>query len=186
MTNEPLVATDETILDYSGWSWKYANTPRAERPDPIEDLFAMLAEHPLDRRFAAYGNFRSGPYEARDLLRSDDDRRPDERVEAAVGKLHYHGNFHTYSYAFSLWTTDPALIERLDAAIAVNIRRDDYLDQHDPVPAAMQALRRETETLKREVESYRRDLAEAGITRTDPGTSSSAPVEVPDEHPLPR
>ena len=87
----------------------------------LEGLFQLLAEHPLDRRFEAYGDFLEAPV----WSEPTDDWAPD----GSDGEVHVSGNFLTYSHTFSITTSDPSLIERFRVALELNLARPDYLTQ---------------------------------------------------------
>lgn len=127
-----MVASTQTEIRSNGSRWG------GQEPLPIEELFARLATHPLDRIFEAYGNF----VEVDPVNMNADPLLP-------LGGVAFSGNFHTYSHVFDVRTTDPELIARLTAAIRENQQRPDYLSQ----PDAIERLARE------ESERQRRDTA---------------------------
>lgn len=98
-----------------------------EAPDSVETLLAVLAEHPLDRRFEEYGNFIFA-YDAQ--------------------HTRFWGNFFTLSHVFNIDTDEPEMAERLTAAIRANQQRADYLAQPNPErvrPGRIGAARRQAE-----------------------------------------
>lgn len=104
----------------------------------VDDLLLMLAEHSLDRRLEAYGDFAELDSDAVEWTR--DEQIPNGYFKP-VGKLypdnpgtwHIHGNFLTYSYAFCLGTDEPAIYEPILAAIRANKERSDYMAQAAPL-----------------------------------------------------
>lgn len=107
----------------SKWAW--------EAPDNIEQLLARLQSETLDPMFEEYGNFVSP---ARKAHHQRDQSTGWQHVYTDAGPvypdhpdaLHFWGNFQTYSHVFSIYTDDPALIERLTAAIRANQATDAY------------------------------------------------------------
>jgi hypothetical protein len=97
--------------------------------DSVERLCELLARLPLDRQFEVYGcgQFGHAATEPAWLCVT-----PSYARSLPAGSRVYHGNFATYSAAFHLLTDEADLIGRLDALIAANRQRPDYLSQ--PVP----------------------------------------------------
>lgn len=88
---------------------KFAGEPS----DSLIELEAMLAREPLCPRFEEYGNFIYLPDQA-------------EVGSEREGMTHCWGNFSKWSYAFDIWTDDPAVIARLTKAIRDNQATDAY------------------------------------------------------------
>lgn len=89
-----------------------------EAASDIEGLLWNLDRYTLDRTFEAFGNFI--------------DHNPVTAAGARIypeGVVMFWGNFADVSCVFHVATDDPALIERLTAAIRANQARDAYLDQ---------------------------------------------------------
>ena len=106
-----------TTIHSNGSKWA------GEEPDTVATLLMVLAKHPLDRRFEAYGNFvQKNPRLANGPGRLSED--PETRL--------FWGNFFTVSHVFRIETTDRELIGRLTLAIRKNQQRDDYLSQEQP------------------------------------------------------
>jgi hypothetical protein len=101
----------EIISNGSKWA--------GEEPDSIDTLLDVLAKHPLDRTFEAYGNFV-----LRDPQMADGSRD--------VGRTHFFGNFLTLSHVFSIRTDEQDVIDKLTAAIQANKLRPDYRNQSKP------------------------------------------------------
>lgn len=108
-----------------------------EAPAPLEELFAVLAERPLDRTFEAFGNFITG--ECRGCVPVGFD--PDgSQVYKDIGPIYpeaptavrFWGNFYDYSHVFQVDTDEPEIITRLTTAIRANQQRPDYLSQPHP------------------------------------------------------
>lgn len=122
------------IIESNGSKWA------GQDPDPIEKLFEMLANYPLNRIFERYGNFiTENPINVQ-LSWNDVDEETgklckyylasDEQSEP--GTVHFSGNFFNYSHVFSIRTTNAKLIEELSKAIRANQTRADYLAQDEP------------------------------------------------------
>lgn len=79
-----------------------------EPVEPIEELFRRLDTHPLEATFA--------PFVFPSLHET----------------VNFRGNFNTESAVFNISTNDGDVIERLKTAIAINMRRPDYLRQIGP------------------------------------------------------
>lgn len=115
-------ATPRTIVEMTGHPSQH--TPR------LDALLGMLETHTLDPRFEAYGNFIYPHRQCRST------RNPvtRERVYEDVGPMdpehpgdvHVWGNFFDYSYAFSIITDEPEVVERLTTAIRANQATDRY------------------------------------------------------------
>ncbi len=96
-----------------------------DAPDTIEQLLARMQAETLDPVFEEYGNFVSP---ARKAHRECSEATGWKDVYTDAGPIypehpdamHFWGNFRTYSHVFSIYTDDPALIERLTAAIRAN------------------------------------------------------------------
>lgn len=116
-----------TIIESNGSKWA------GEAPDPIERLLARLEAETLDPMFEEYGNFVS-PARKAHHERSERTGWKDVYTDAGPiypehpNAVHFWGNFQTYSHVFSIYTDDPALIERLTAAIRANQATPAYLD----------------------------------------------------------
>lgn len=82
-----------------------------EKPDTIEKLIEVLANHPLDRRFEDNGNF---------IMSYNDNCTK------------FFGNFYTLSHVFNIVTDEADVIEQLTTAIKTNLQRPDYRRQPDP------------------------------------------------------
>jgi len=87
----------------------------------LEHLFKMLAEHPLDRTFEAYGDYLEPPV----WSNPPDGWAPD----GSDGELTFWGNLFDWAYTFNLTTNDPELVERIRAAVDLNRARPDFLEQ---------------------------------------------------------
>lgn len=84
-----------------------------EAPDTVDQLLAVMAEHPLDRRFERYGNFAQ-----------------QYTLEPHIWQ--FFGNFLTISHVFDIRTDEPEAIAKLKAAIDTNRKRSDYKSQPKP------------------------------------------------------
>ena len=106
----------ETIIHSNGSKWL------GQEPDTIEKLLEVLAAQPLDRSFEAFGNFVT----------------PCERKPSFTSIF---VNFYHLSHVFNIDSNDPAIVERLSAAIRANQRRPDYLSQstYEEIKAAAEA-----------------------------------------------
>lgn len=108
-----------TVVDYIG---------HGERSRDIEKLFEMLDKHPLDPTFEGYGDFLSrAERHVVESYNEDPDRTPLD----PGATYHSFGNFYTYSCAFSVYTSDPAVIDRLTAAIKANKGTAAYKEARD-------------------------------------------------------
>jgi hypothetical protein len=99
--------------------------------DSVERLCELLRCKPLDRRFEGYGCGGFSHPAATPICLT-----PSYVAALPAGARVYHGNFETYSAAFSLVTDEADVIGRLDALIAANRRRPDYRSQVVPDPEA--------------------------------------------------
>lgn len=97
-------------------------------------LFQNLRVYALDRSFEAYGPWVEHPVWA-------EASRSVWAPDGSQGEVSFTGNFYLLSFAFGVQTNDPALIERLRAAVEANMSRPDYLAQ--PAPAMSIRLLRE-------------------------------------------
>lgn len=97
----------ETDIISNGAKWA------GQQPDTIERLIQALREHPLDRRFEAYGDFA-------------------RNIQGKLGRMAFFGNFLTVSHVFNIETNDSEVIEQLLSAIRENKEREDYLAQPEP------------------------------------------------------
>lgn len=95
----------ETVINFNGSHYL------GEAADDIETLFRVLAAETLDPKFEDYGDF------CEDGGRAFDDPEHNARWK---GYRLFHGNFLTISHAFSVFTNDPEIGDRLVAAIRAN------------------------------------------------------------------
>ena len=115
-----------THIESNGSKWG------GEAPDPIERLLERLQTETLDPMFEEYGNF---VHPARKAHRECSERTGWKDVYTDAGPIYpdhpnavrFWGNFLTYSHVFSIDTDDPALIEKLTAAIRANQATPIYL-----------------------------------------------------------
>lgn len=104
--------------------------PSQHKPD-IEAFLLMLAKHTLDPSFEEYGNFVYPHHRSREfrdpttLELSYEDLGPMDPEHPE--DVHIWGNFFDYSYGFSIVSDEPAVIERLTAAIRANQLTPTYL-----------------------------------------------------------
>jgi hypothetical protein len=103
-----------TTIHSNGSKW------HGESPDTVEQLFAVLQTHVLDRMF----EFEDG---TAFIERSGADDK-----WAPQGTVRFWGNFLHLSHVFSIDTDEPDLIARLTAAIQANMARPDYQEQPSP------------------------------------------------------
>jgi hypothetical protein len=98
----------------------------------LEDLFEMLAEHPLDRTFEAYGDYLEPPVWS---------KPPQDgwAEDGSDGEFSFWGNLFDWAYTFNLTTNDPELIERIRAAVEQNRARADFQAQA-PQPMSISLL----------------------------------------------
>ena len=115
----------------------------------IDGLFAMLAEHPLDRSFEEYGNFAYSLDEDTDYI---------ARFPEWAGHTAFFGNFYDYSFVFNFKTDDAVLIERLTTAIRANQQRPDYLSQQTPAERKAAARRADDKRRREYLERRKREL----------------------------
>jgi hypothetical protein len=117
--------------------------------DSVQRLCGLLQRLPLDRRFEVEGcgAFAHSATDASWLCVT-----PSYARALPAGTRVYHGNFATYSAAFHLLTDEADLIGRLDALIAANRQRPDYLSQ--PVPD-LEADERARQARNLEITRYR-------------------------------
>jgi hypothetical protein len=99
----------------------------------LEHLFRMLAEHPLDRTFEAYGDYLETPVWSKPP-------RDGWAADGSDGECMFWGNFFDWAYTFNLTTNDPELIERIRVAVEQNRARADFQAQA-PQPMSMTLLR---------------------------------------------
>lgn len=88
----------------------------------IDELIEVLGRTPLDPTFEAYGNFISGPFD-----HGWDNPRLEEH-KLLNPCTNFFGNFYEVSHVFNIWTDEPAVIDRLTAAIRANQATPAYLD----------------------------------------------------------
>lgn len=88
-----------------------------EKPMPIEALYKALTEHTLDPRYESYGGF---------INRNPNWINPNT-AEKYAGCALLSGNFLDYTHAFNLVTDDEDIISRVEALVAENIKRPDYV-----------------------------------------------------------
>lgn len=127
MKNKPFI---EIISNGSKWA--------GEKPDPIEKLFEVLENHPLDKRFERFDFIEKNPLklkfaeinghkvfisDGRGNYVTDGPLYPDKNVTV------FSGNFLTVSHVFNIATDDKELIEKLTKAIKRNMNRADYITQ---------------------------------------------------------
>lgn len=105
-TDLEFTRTGETTIYSNGSRWC------GQDPATVAELLGVLAVEPLCRSFEIFGNF----------ITSDGDA------------AHFWGNFHKISHVFSIETRDPALAERITAAIRANQQTPAYLAQPIPRP----------------------------------------------------
>jgi hypothetical protein len=91
----------------------------------LEALFKMLAEHPLERTFAAYGDYLEPPV-------WNDPNAVGWAPDGSDVEFTFWGNFHDYSFGFNLTTNDPVLVERIKLAVEANCARADFQAQPQP------------------------------------------------------
>lgn len=145
----------ETKIHSNGAAWF------GEAPGSLQTLFDVLQAHPLDRVFERFGGF----------------------IMPREGRVEFFGNFHTLSHVFRIETSDPALIERLTAAIQANTAREDYRAQ--PYPADYGQV---VDDRKIRIRPATREdwlAGRGGQTFTDRHTGRAVTLDGPDHDPVP-
>jgi hypothetical protein len=97
----------------------------SEEDNSLDVLFKMLADHPLERSFAAYGDYLEPPV-------WNDPSAVGWAPDGSDGEFMFWGNFHDYSFGFNLTTNDPVLLDRLRLAVEANCARPDFQAQPSP------------------------------------------------------
>lgn len=95
-----------------------------EEEDDVQDLLAVLAEHPLDPRFEDYGNFiNPHPCVA---VRDDDGKWVDGDRQYQADVTSFFGNFLGLSHVFNIDTNHQPTIDALTTAIKANVATTAY------------------------------------------------------------
>lgn len=119
-----------TIVLFNGWHVD----PLAGWRTQVEHLHARLTRETLDPTFERYGDFCTVP--ERSWIEAWTDHPVHGASFAALDRspgvaLHFHGNFWSYSHAFSLVSDDETVIVPLVTAIRANKATVAYKEARD-------------------------------------------------------
>lgn len=85
----------------------------------IEEFISKLEKYHLDPVFEEYGNF---------IVKNPKFPMNKELTEHYKGWFHFFGNFYDYSNAFSIYTDDVKLANRLRRLIRKNQKSEAYIE----------------------------------------------------------